>query len=164
MPSTNHGSRQPAADESRGLSYLDAGRRLIVADSIRNMGQEDWAALMPNRNPRTNDFTLRLLCEPQRVSIRRRTVEGWILKSGSPMRCSESFRRRGPGYLPFRGWICQETLCDGSPVTFDLRQCGSPTCPQHKIWVTHQRCRTLRSPTRRASWTVACETPGNRPA
>ena len=28
--------------------------------------------------------------------------------------------------LPFRGWICQETLCDGSPVTFDLRQCGSP--------------------------------------
>ena len=35
--------------------------------------------------------------------------------------------------LPFRGWICQETLCDGSPVTFDLRQCGSPTCPQHKF-------------------------------
>ena len=67
-------------------------------------------------------------------------------------------------YLPFRGWICQETLCDGSPVTFDLRQCGSPTCPQHKIWVIHQRCRTLRSPTRRASWTVARETPGNRPA
>ena len=56
-PSANHGSRQPAADESGGFSYLDAGRRLIVADSIRNMGQEDRAALMPHRNPRTNDFT-----------------------------------------------------------------------------------------------------------
>ena len=31
--------------------------------------------------------------------------------------------------LPFRGWICQETLCDGSPVTFDLRQCGVPYVP-----------------------------------
>ena len=25
-------------------------------------------------------------------------------------------------YLPFRGWICQGTLCDRSSVTFDLRQ------------------------------------------
>ena len=24
-------------------------------------------------------------------------------------------------YLQFRGWICQETLCDRSSVTFDLR-------------------------------------------
>ena len=30
-------------------------------------------------------------------------------------------------YLPFRGWIYQETLCDGSPLTFDLRQCGGNT-------------------------------------
>ena len=72
-PSTNHGSRQPAADEGRWrLSHLDAGRRFIVADSIRNMGQEDRAVVMPNRmidakpartldaghrNPLTNDFT-----------------------------------------------------------------------------------------------------------
>ena len=35
-PSTNHVSRQPAADEGR--SHLDAGRRFIVADSIRNLG------------------------------------------------------------------------------------------------------------------------------
>ena len=39
------------------LSHLDAGRRFIVADSIRNLGQEDRAAVMPNRNPLTNDFT-----------------------------------------------------------------------------------------------------------
>ena len=29
-----------------------------------------------------------------------------------------------PSYLQCRGWICQETLCDRSSVTFDLRQCG----------------------------------------
>ena len=29
-------------------------------------------------------------------------------------------------YLQFRGWICQETLCDRSSVTFDLRQCALP--------------------------------------
>ena len=27
-------------------------------------------------------------------------------------------------YLLFRGWICQETLCGRSAVTFDLRQCA----------------------------------------
>ena len=31
------------------LSHLDAGTRFIVADSIRNLGQEDRAAVMPNR-------------------------------------------------------------------------------------------------------------------
>ena len=72
-PSSNHGSRQPAADEGPWrLSYLDAGRRFIVADSIRNLGQEDRAVVMSNqmidakparmldaghRNPLTNDFT-----------------------------------------------------------------------------------------------------------
>ena len=40
------------------------------------------------------------------------------------MRCGESFRRRWPIYLEFRGWVCQETLCDRSSVTFDLRQCA----------------------------------------
>ena len=25
-------------------------------------------------------------------------------------------------YLPLRGWICQEALCDRSSVTFNLRQ------------------------------------------
>ena len=54
------------------LSHLDAGTRFIVADSIRNLGQEDRAVVMPNRmidakpartldaghrNPLTNDFT-----------------------------------------------------------------------------------------------------------
>ena len=39
------------------LSHLDAGTRFIAADSIRNMGQEDRAAVMPDRNRRTNDFT-----------------------------------------------------------------------------------------------------------
>ena len=27
-------------------------------------------------------------------------------------------------YVVFHGWIRQETLCDRSSVTFDLRQCG----------------------------------------
>ena len=54
------------------LSHMDAGTRFIVADSIRNLGQEDRAVVMPNRmidakpartldaghrNPLTNDFT-----------------------------------------------------------------------------------------------------------
>ena len=57
-PCTNHGRRQPAANESRGaLSHLEAGTRIVAADSIRNLGQEDRAAVMTNRNPRTNDFT-----------------------------------------------------------------------------------------------------------
>ena len=39
------------------LSYMDAGTRFIVADGIRNLEQEDRAAVMPNRKPLTNDFT-----------------------------------------------------------------------------------------------------------
>ena len=39
------------------LCHLDAGTRIIVADSIRKLEQDDRAAVMPNRNPRTNDFT-----------------------------------------------------------------------------------------------------------
>ena len=36
----------------------------------------------------------------------------------------------GVSYLQFRGWICQETLCDRSLVTFDVRQCAFPSSPQ----------------------------------
>ena len=32
-----------------------------------------------------------------------------------------------PSYLQFRGWICQEALCDRSSVTFDLSQCAGRT-------------------------------------
>ena len=54
------------------LSHMDAGTRFIVADSIRNLEQEDRAVVMPNqmidakptrmldaghRNPLTNHFT-----------------------------------------------------------------------------------------------------------
>ena len=39
------------------------------------------------------------------------------------MRCGGSCRRRWPAILEFRGWICQETLCDRSSVTFDLTAC-----------------------------------------
>ena len=45
-----------------------------------------------------------------------------MLKSGSPMRSSESFRRRWPRYLECRGWIRKETLCGRSSVAFDLNQ------------------------------------------
>ena len=56
----------------RRLSYSDVGTRFIVADSIRNLGQEERAVVMPHRmidakparmldaghrNPLTNDFT-----------------------------------------------------------------------------------------------------------
>ena len=52
-PCTNHGSRQPAADESRGaLSHSEAGTRIVAADSIRNLGQEDQAAVRQYRHPR----------------------------------------------------------------------------------------------------------------
>ena len=34
----------------RRLSHLDAGTRFIGADSIRNLGQKDQAAVMPHRN------------------------------------------------------------------------------------------------------------------
>ena len=33
-------------------------------------------------------------------------------------------------YLQFRDWIRQETLCDRSLVTFDVRQCESLMVPQ----------------------------------
>ena len=36
-------------------------------------------------------------------------------------------------YLQFRGWICPETLCDRSSVTFDLRQ----QAPARLIVVNH---------------------------
>ena len=43
------------------------------------------------------------------------------------IRFSDALRRVLPtrltSYLEFRGWICQETLCDRSSATFDLRQC-----------------------------------------
>ena len=43
-------------------------------------------------------------------------------------RFADALRRVLPttlaSHLAFRGWICQETLCDRSSVTFDLRQCG----------------------------------------
>ena len=44
-------------------------------------------------------------------------------KSSPPRRCGGSSRRPWPGFLAFRGWIRQETLCDRSSVTFDLRLC-----------------------------------------
>ena len=46
-----------------------------------------------------------------------------MLKSGSPMPCGEFFRRRWPA-LEFRGWVRQETLCNRSSVSFDLRPQG----------------------------------------
>ena len=30
-------------------------------------------------------------------------------------------------YLQFRGWVCRETLCGRSSVTFGLRQCAAKT-------------------------------------
>ena len=57
-PSTNHGSGQPAADESRGACPIGTPEGgSIVADSIRNLGQTERATVTPHRNPRTNDFT-----------------------------------------------------------------------------------------------------------
>ena len=52
-----------------------------------------------------------------------RTPAGRTGKSSPPRRCGGSSRRPWPGFLAFRGWIRQETLCDRSSVTFDLRQC-----------------------------------------
>ena len=51
-------------------------------------------------------------------------------------------------YLQFRGWICQETLCDRSSVTFDLRQCATPApAPgQSAIQVTVDRSRMRPQP------------------
>ena len=47
------------------------------------------------------------------------------------IRFSDALRRVFPtmvaSYLPFRGRICQETSCDRSSVTFDLRQCAGRT-------------------------------------
>ena len=51
-------------------------------------------------------------------------------KSGSSMRYSESSQRRWPRYLECRGWIHQETLCNGISVTFDLRQYAVPRSPR----------------------------------
>ena len=42
---------------SAGLSRLETGTRIVIADNIRDLGQEDWSAVMPHRHPRTNDFT-----------------------------------------------------------------------------------------------------------
>ena len=45
-------------------------------------------------------------------------------KAGSSMRYSESSQRRWPRNLECRGWIHQETLCNGISVTFYVRQRG----------------------------------------
>ena len=52
----------------RRLSYSDVGTRFIVADSIRNLGQEERAVVMPHWNTRNG-----LLGEPRRASIRQTT-------------------------------------------------------------------------------------------
>ena len=39
------------------VSHLGAGTRFIVSDSIRNLGQDERAAVTPHRNAGTNDFT-----------------------------------------------------------------------------------------------------------
>ena len=126
-PCTNHGSRQQAADESRGaLCHLEAGTRIVAADSIRNLGQEDQAAVMPHRHPRQTT-SRNGYCANHRGYHKGRTPARRTCKSTPPMRCGESFRRRWPRYLECRGWICQETLCDRSSVIFDLRQCALKT-------------------------------------
>ena len=47
----------------------------------------------------------------------------------APFGLADALRRIFPtvlaSYLQFRGWIRQETLCDRSSATFDLRQCAS---------------------------------------
>ena len=43
-------------------------------------------------------------------------------KSGSPMRCSEFLPTMVASYLEFRGWIHQDTRCNGMSVTFELSQ------------------------------------------
>ena len=42
---------------TKAVALVLFGRRFIVADSIRNLGQEDRAAAMSDRNPLANDFT-----------------------------------------------------------------------------------------------------------
>ena len=50
------------------------------------------------------------------------TAHGQINSTGALQRV---FPTRLTSYLQFRGWICQETLCGRSAVTFDLRQCAA---------------------------------------
>ena len=66
------------------------------------------------------------LGEARRVSIRRNhqydecaNQVAEVLRWGLPTTLAS--------YLRFRGWICQETLCDQSSVIFDLRQCALKT-------------------------------------
>ncbi len=56
-------------------------------------------------------------------------MEGWMPEIGFADALQRVFPTTVSSDLPFRGWICQETLCDGSLVTFDLRQCGVPYVP-----------------------------------
>ena len=42
---------------TKAVALVLFGRRFIGADSICNLWQKDQAAVMPHRNPRTNDFT-----------------------------------------------------------------------------------------------------------
>ena len=45
-------------------------------------------------------------------------------KSG-PLIAAAAFPTTLASRLQFSGWICQETLCDRSSVTFDFRQCAA---------------------------------------
>ena len=74
------------------------------------------------KNPRTElVYVMTLMRSTQRVSIRRRTLG----TAHGQIRSTDALRRvlltRLTSYLEFRGRICQETLCDRSSVTFDLR-------------------------------------------
>ena len=60
-----------------------------------------------------------------RVSIRRKAPA----RRDAPFGLADALRRIFltvlASYLQFRGWIRQETLCDRSSATFDLRQCAN---------------------------------------
>ena len=69
-------------------------------------------------------------CGQVLVTAVRRTNESINKAEGAgrrtaKTRSTDALRRVLPttvsSYLQFRGWICQETLCDQSSVTFDLR-------------------------------------------
>ena len=80
---------------------MDAGTRFIVADGIRNLGQEDRAGVMLNRSnaePESCDKRLHVTATV-RITVGINKAEdagGWMPQSDSQIRCGESSQRRWP--------------------------------------------------------------------
>ena len=87
------------------------------------MGRRNPAGAWPTKSPHEPVYVMTIMRTT--LGINRAECAG---PAHGQISSTDALQRVFPttvsSYLQFRGWICQETLCDRSSVTFDLRQQG----------------------------------------